>query len=97
RMTVDRYIVGRIGEHRSGALVRHQHGESLAVQSIAARQPMATKEPHLAYPAERRTPRVRGQIIRRVILDRRRILERGNPQIDLGDFEADDLEIEIEP
>ena len=43
RMTVDRYIVGRIGEHRGGALVRHQHGEGLAIHSIAAQQPMATK------------------------------------------------------
>jgi hypothetical protein len=40
RMTVDRHVVGRIGEHHRGALAAHQLAEGGEVKRIAAQYPM---------------------------------------------------------
>src|SRR6516164_974848 len=45
RVTVDRPVVGRIGERRGGALLTHQRGKGAGVDSIATQHAMPTEQP----------------------------------------------------
>ena len=45
RVTVDRHVVGRVGEDHRGAIVAHQCGEGRGIESVAAQDAMAIEEP----------------------------------------------------
>ena len=44
-VTVDRHVVGRVGEDHRGALFAEKGRERLAIESIAAQDAMATDPP----------------------------------------------------
>jgi hypothetical protein len=58
---------------------------------------MAAEEPQIPDLADRRLGRDLGHGISRVVILLGHVIERGDPQIDLGHLEAGDLEAEIEP
>jgi hypothetical protein len=51
-MAIDREVVWWIGENEVGTAVSHQQVEDGAVTRIAADQPVAPKEPHVALPGD---------------------------------------------
>src|SRR5438270_13905255 len=57
RMTIDRHIVGRIGEHHRGAFVAQQRRESRGIERAAAEHAMSTEQPQIPDLANRRTRR----------------------------------------
>ena len=96
-MTIDRHIVRRVGEHHHGAFLAHQRGESRGFEGRAAEQVMATEQPLISNVADLGAGRNIGYRIGRIVIVLGQALERSDPQIDLADFEAGDLDAEIEP
>jgi hypothetical protein len=95
-MTVDRHIVGRVGEHHRRALLAEQGAKRCHVEHVAAKQPVLVHQPQIAGPADCRPDRNLGCCVDRVVALGRRLVERFDPQIDLAHLEAGDLEAEIE-
>ena len=93
-VALDRNIVGRVGEHDIGDLAIHQRGEVFGVERVAAEQPMASKRPEVADPADRALLHRRKESRR---IGRSRLLvEAFDPHIDLAHVEAGRLEVEAE-
>jgi len=44
-VTVDRHVVGRVGEDHRGAIVAHQCGECGGIESVAAKDPVLIELP----------------------------------------------------
>ena len=44
-VTVDRHVVGRVGEHHCGAFLAHQGGEACGIAGIAAQDAVGTEKP----------------------------------------------------
>ena len=44
-VTVDRHVVGRVGEGRRGTLLAHQHREGCGIAGIAAQDAVQTEKP----------------------------------------------------
>ncbi len=96
-MSVNRYIVRRVGEHHRGALVFHQRTEGRDVECIAAQHPMPAQQPQIAGLADRRPRRLIRHCIGRVVgVLFGRIVERSNPQIDIANLETRNLDAKIE-
>ena len=45
RMTIDRDVVGRVGEDHGGAFLAHQRREGCGIEGVAARDAMAAEQP----------------------------------------------------
>jgi hypothetical protein len=94
-VTVDRHVVGRIGEHYRGALLAHQALQGRGVEDTSAQHPVIAEQPQIARFADGRT-RSRFDLGIGRIFGRRFVVEAGDPQIDLAHLEADDLDAEVE-
>src|SRR6202040_1468471 len=53
RMTIDRLVVGRVGEHHCGPFLAHQRREGRGIEGIAAQDTMAAEDPRISELAER--------------------------------------------
>jgi hypothetical protein len=53
RVTIDRDVVRRVGEDRSGAFRVHQRREGSPIEGAAAQQAMRAKKPEIAELADR--------------------------------------------
>ena len=95
-IAVDFHVVRRVGKGRRGVFLAHQRREGQSIEGAAAQQPMVAKEPEIAQLADRRPGRDFRCGIGRVVTLLGHVIERGDPQIDLGHLETDDLEAEIE-
>jgi len=96
-IAVDFHVVRRVGKGRRGVFLAHQRREGQSIEGAAAQQPMVAKEPEIAQLADRRPGRDFRCGIGRVVTLLGHVIERGDPQVDLGRHEAGDLEAEIEP
>jgi hypothetical protein len=96
RVALDRHIVGRVGEDHGGPFLAHQRREGFRIEGTAAQDSMAAEEPQIPDLADRRLGRDLGHGISRVVILLGHVIERGDPQIDLGHLEAGHLEAEIE-
>ncbi len=96
RVSIDRHVVRRIGEHHRGALVPEQLCKRLAIECVATQYAMRTEDPQVPHFAQRRASRKGGDRIGRVVIGCGRILEGGDPKIDLADLEADGFDVEVE-
>src|SRR5205085_1538398 len=54
RMTIDRHIIRRVGEHHRGAFFAQQRLESRGIERAAAEHAMATEQPEIPDLADRR-------------------------------------------
>ena len=92
-MSVDRDVVGRIGEDQAGLLTRHQGGEHGRVAHIATDQPVRPELPDLA-PVDPGGGGVREGLVGRVV----RLLGGDGRQegVDLRNREARDGDVEVE-
>ena len=92
-MSVDRDVVGRIGEDQAGLLARHQGGEHGRVAHIATDQPVRPELPDLA-PVDPGGGGVREGVVGRIA----RLLGGDGRQegVDLWNREASDPDIEVE-
>src|SRR5215212_4077439 len=46
-VTLDRHVVGRVGEDQIGALLTHEQLHGLALAGVAAHEPVPAQEPHV--------------------------------------------------
>ena len=83
-------------KHHRGAFLAHQRGEGLGIEGVAAQNAMRPKQPQISRLADRRRRRDLGQDIGRVGTRGRRVVERGDPQIDLAHLKAGDFDVKIE-
>src|SRR5713101_5856581 len=91
RMTVDRHIVGRVGEDHRGALLAQQRGEGFRIEPVATQDAVGTEEPQIAELADSRPGRDFGEDIGRVVALLGYVIEGGDPQVNLAHLEAGDL------
>ena len=93
-MAVDRHVVGRVGEDHLGLLAVHQGCHDMAVERVAADQPVRPKLPDIARPAARWAVADGKQVVRGIAG-----LFRSQPfdqAVDLGDREAGHADVEVE-
>jgi hypothetical protein len=95
-VAVDRHVVGRIGKHHRRPLLAHQIPKDRDIDHIGAQHAMPAQQPQIAGLADCRPRRHVRQIVGGIGSRVRRIVERGDPQIDLAHLETRDLEAEIE-
>jgi len=67
RMTLDRHVVGRVGEHHRGVFFADQRREGGRIEGVAAEHAMVAEDPQISYLAEGRADRRRRQHIGRVV------------------------------
>ena len=97
RVTLDRHVVGRVGEDHGGTFLAHQRREGSGIKGVAAQDAMAAEEPQIADLAQRRPRRRFGHVVARIVSRVGHVVECSDPQVDLAHLEPDDLDVEIQP
>jgi hypothetical protein len=96
-VAIDRNVVGRVGEDEIGTLAIHQHGKRFRVTRIAADEPVAIEEPHVTSARHGRCGIGHGRnfILRSGWCVRRTLLRLIEDEVDLGEREAGQFDIEL--
>src|SRR5215216_6305905 len=97
-MTVDRHVVGWVREDEIRGFSFHQSCEALGIPRVAAQEPMTIEEPDVSAPGDGRSGVAeRSYLILRFTCPGRGALFRFlNHEVDLGEREARELDIELE-
>ena len=95
-VAVDRHVVGRIGEDEVGPRPVHQRLEVDLAARVAAQQAMAAEPPEIAVARDRRAGCEGNCIVRPIGTVGIRLARLVDDEVDLGQAEAGQLDVEVE-
>ena len=95
-MAIDPHLAGRIDKDHGSALLAHQLCNGFVFAGIAAQNAVTSEEPQIPELADTRPRRQLGDSIGRIVDLLGHLVERSDPQVDLGDFEAGQFDAEVE-